>query len=87
MGWAGRDLEFGCQRQHGVLGRAHKSAAHVGGQAGDAAGERAPANAVAALEDQHVMALPCQFACRGQSGKASADHNNVDHPRGGCHAL
>ena len=62
---SGRDLELGRQRQHCVLSRADESAAQVSGQSRDAAGERAPADPVTALEDQHVMALSRQLASRG----------------------
>ena len=87
VGRSGRNLEFGGQRQHGVLGGADEGAAQVGGQPCDAAGERPPADPVTALEHHHVMALSRQLTRRGQTGKAGADHDNVDNPRPVCHVL
>ena len=86
VGRDGRDAEFGRQRQDRVLGRADEGAPQIGGQPRHAAGERPTADAVAALEDHHVMALAGQLARRGKPRKACADHDNVDNPRRIWHA-
>ena len=85
VGRGGRNVQFGGQRQHGVLGGAHEGAAEVGGQPRDTPGERTPAHPITALVHQDVMALSRQLACGGQTGKAGTDHNDIDDPRPVCH--
>lgn len=76
----GGNVEFGRHRQQGVLGRPDESAAQVGRQSGDVAGQRPPTDPVAALEDHHVVALPVELARGGEPGKARSDHDDVDDP-------
>ena len=86
VGRDGRDAELVGERQHGVLRRADERAAHVDRDAGDVAGVRASADPVAALEHQHVVAEPGQFAGGGEAGETGPHHDDVGGPSRVGHA-
>ncbi|MDF1604905.1 class II aldolase/adducin family protein [Nocardioides sp. YIM 152315] len=75
-----RDPQLVGEREDVVLGRADERAARLdhGGAGAQLVVEHAPADPVARLDEENVVAAVGQVAGRDQPGDAAADHDGVD---------